>query len=53
MFLVLPLALSISLFLVAEIDSPRSGVIRVHPQNLESLAESLQSQLGNQTIKHN
>ena len=53
MFLVLPLALSTSLFLVAEIDSPRSGVIRVHPQNLESLAESLQSQLGNETIKQN
>ena len=53
MFLVLPLALSISLFLIAEIDSPRSGVIRVHPQNLESLAESLQSQLGNETIKQN
>ena len=53
MFLVLPLALSISLFLVAEIDSPRSGVIRVHPQNLESLAESLESRLGNETIKQN
>jgi hypothetical protein len=53
MFLVLPLAPSISPFLVAEIDSPRTGVIRVHPQNLESLAESLQSQLGNETIKQN
>jgi len=53
MFLVLPLALSISLFLVAEIDSPGSGVIRVHPQNLESLAESLQSRLSNETIKQN
>jgi hypothetical protein len=41
MFLLLPLALSISLFLVAEIDSPRTGLIHVHPQNLESLAESL------------
>lgn len=29
---------------IADIDTPRSGVIRVHPQNLASLAESLQSQ---------
>ena len=41
--LVLPISLSISLFLIADIDSPGSGVIRVHPQNLESLAESLHS----------
>jgi hypothetical protein len=41
LFLILPIALSISLFLIAEIDSPRRGVIRVQPQNLESLAESL------------
>ncbi|HZR58957.1 MAG TPA: hypothetical protein VFA74_18965 [Terriglobales bacterium] len=38
---VLPVALAISFFLIAEIDSPRSGLIRVHPQNLESLADSL------------
>jgi hypothetical protein len=35
--LVLPLIVSISFFLIAEIDSPGGGVIRVHPQNLESL----------------
>jgi hypothetical protein len=39
--LVLPLVLSIAFFLVADIDSPRRGVIRVKPQNLISLAESL------------
>jgi hypothetical protein len=39
--LVLPLVLSIAFFLVADIDSPRRGVIRVTPQNLISLAESL------------
>jgi hypothetical protein len=43
LLLILPVALSISLFLIADIDSPRRGVIRVHPQNLESLAESLRS----------
>lgn len=44
LFVILPLALSISLFLIADIDSPRRGLIRVHPQNLESLAESLHLQ---------
>jgi hypothetical protein len=41
LFLVLPLVVSISLFLIADIDSPRSGIIRVRPQNLESLSQSL------------
>ena len=39
--LVLPLVVSISFFLIAEIDSPRGGVIRVRPQNLVSFAQSL------------
>jgi len=38
---VLPVALAISFFLIADIDSPRSGIIRVHARNLESLADSL------------
>jgi len=37
----LPLVMGIAFFLIADIDSPRGGVIRVHPQNLESLAQSL------------
>ena len=41
LFLVLPLAASISFFLIADIDSPRGGVIRVLPHNLERLAHSL------------
>ena len=44
LFLVLPVVLSIALFLIADIDSPRGGIIRVQPQNLESLAESLKPQ---------
>ena len=44
LFLILPIALSVSLFLIADIDSPRGGIIRVRPQNLESLAESLHPQ---------
>jgi hypothetical protein len=41
LFIVLPLVVSISFFLVADIDSPRRGVIRVVPQNLLSLRATL------------
>jgi hypothetical protein len=41
MRLVLPLIVSISVFLIADIDSARGGMIRVKPQNLMSLADSL------------
>jgi len=41
LMVVLPLVVSISFFLIADIDSPRGGVIRVHPQNLASLSQSL------------
>ncbi len=40
-FFVLPLILAISFFLIADIDSPRGGLIRVSPQNLLSLAQSM------------
>jgi hypothetical protein len=43
LMLVLPLVVSISFFLIADIDSPRSGVILVQPQNLVSLAQSLRA----------
>jgi hypothetical protein len=43
-FLVLTLVVSISFFLIADIDSPRGGIIRVEPQNLVSLAQSLHPQ---------
>ena len=39
--LVLPIVVSISFFLISEIDSPRGGLIHVHPQNLTSLSRSL------------
>jgi len=42
LFIVLPLAVSLSFFLIADIDSPRGGLIRVQPQNLINLAQSLQ-----------
>jgi len=43
LFLVVPLAVSISFFLIADIDSPRRGLIRVVPQNLASLSQSLRT----------
>jgi hypothetical protein len=38
---VLPLIISVSFLLIADIDSPRGGIIRVRPQNLVSLEQSL------------
>ena len=40
MTILLPLLASISFFLIADIDSPRGGVIRVRPENLVVLAQS-------------
>jgi lipopolysaccharide export LptBFGC system permease protein LptF len=44
LFTVLPLVVAIAFFLIADIDSPRRGVIRVHPQNPISFAHSLHKQ---------
>jgi len=41
---VLPLVVSVSFFFIADIDSPRSGLIRVEPQNLLSLSQSIHAQ---------
>jgi hypothetical protein len=44
LLMVLPLMVAISFFLIADIDSPRGGVIRVRPQNLESLQAGFSEQ---------
>jgi len=44
LLLMLPLALSVSFLLIADIDSPRGGLIHVLPQNLGSLSQSLHGQ---------
>jgi hypothetical protein len=41
LLLVLPLVVSIAFLLIADIDSPRGGLIHVAPQNLTSVAASL------------
>ncbi|MDR6201441.1 bestrophin-like domain [Paraburkholderia graminis] len=39
---ILPVTISLSLALIADIDSPRGGIIRVQPQNLARLLQSLE-----------
>lgn len=41
LLLILPAVVAISFFLIADIDSPRGGVIRVQPVNLHSLMASI------------
>lgn len=40
---VLPVVVSIGFFLISDLDSPRGGVIHVHPQNLLAAAESIKA----------
>ena len=41
LILILPIVLSASFLLLADLDSPRGGIIRVRPQNLLSLSTSM------------
>ena len=41
LLIVLPLAVSLSFYLIADIDSPRGGMIRMRPENLLRLSQSL------------
>jgi hypothetical protein len=50
-FLVMTVVVSISFFLIADIDSPRGGVIRVQPQNLVSLSRSLHLQSADKLMR--
>jgi hypothetical protein len=38
---ILPVVVSIAFFLIADLDSPRGGAIRVHPQNLLTTSQSM------------
>jgi hypothetical protein len=44
-FMVMPVAVSIALFLIADLDSARGGAIRVRPNNLISLSQSFGKQV--------
>ena len=43
LFLLLPLAVAISFYLIADMDSLRHGLINVEPKSLESLSQSLRA----------
>jgi hypothetical protein len=38
---ILPFVISVAFFLIADLDSPRGGAIRVHPQNLLAASQSM------------
>ena len=42
---VLPATIAVSFFLIADIDSPRGGLIRVEPLNLEDVAQSIHARV--------
>lgn len=43
LFMIFPIMISISFFLIADIDSPRGGVIRIDPRNLIDLKNNMSS----------
>lgn len=45
LFMIFPFVISVSFFLIADIDSPRGGVIRIESRNLVALKESLTQQM--------
>ena len=44
LLVVLPVIVSVSFLLIADIDSPQGGIIRVPPQNVISLSRSIKAQ---------
>ena len=44
LLLVLPLIISVAFLLIADIESPRWGLIRLIPQNIQSLSQSMHAQ---------
>jgi hypothetical protein len=46
LFMIFPFIISVSFFLIADIDSPRGGVIRIEARNLVALKNTLTQQMG-------
>ncbi len=44
LFMIFPFVIAVSFFLIADIDSPRGGVIRIEPRNLITLKNALNTQ---------
>lgn len=47
LFMIFPFVIAVSFFLIADIDSPRGGVIRIEPRNLLTLKNALTPQIQN------
>lgn len=45
LFMIFPMMVSIAFFLIADIDSPRGGVIRIDPRNLLDLKHNINPQI--------
>jgi hypothetical protein len=45
LFMIFPFVISVSFFLIADIDSPRGGVIRIEARNLVALKNNLSQQM--------
>ena len=45
LFMIFPFVISVSFFLIADIDSPRGGVIRIEARNLVALKNNLTQQM--------
>jgi hypothetical protein len=43
--MIFPFVISVSFFLIADIDSPRGGVIRIEARNLVALKNNLTQQM--------
>jgi hypothetical protein len=49
LFMIFPFVISVSFFLIADIDSPRGGVIRIEARNLVALKNNISQQAGSST----
>ena len=53
LFMIFPFVISVSFFLIADIDSPRGGVIRIEPRNLITLKKAINPQVSSPTSSSN
>jgi len=51
LFMIFPFVISVSFFLIADIDSPRGGVIKINPRNLIQLKNTLSHSEGSSYTK--
>ncbi|QWD99413.1 hypothetical protein C2740_02955 [Polynucleobacter sp. MG-5-Ahmo-C2] len=49
LFMIFPFVIAVSFFLIADIDSPRGGIIRIEPRNLITLKKILNPQINTQS----